>query len=256
MDRHTFSGKEDQALTPGGAPYLDFGARMYSPDTARWLSVDPMAEKYYGVSPYSYCADNPINRMDPTGRELGDIYSIFGEFIASDGIDDNKIFVAEQSVIDDYHLKGDVGRLKDFSLEVDGAIIINRFHNDDKSTAGEFFALGENGFNGYTMERGGSPSKESGKCLPIPEGIYTTYPRAEGEFAGGFAFRIVNNDVPRSRGILGHVGTNPSNSEGCVLFGLDFSNNQKIGNSKSAMNSFKQFYNNKNSVIMIINKLY
>ncbi|MCI5619397.1 MAG: hypothetical protein MR330_05685 [Rikenellaceae bacterium] len=36
-DRHTFSGKEDQALTPGGAPYLDFGARMYSPDTASIL---------------------------------------------------------------------------------------------------------------------------------------------------------------------------------------------------------------------------
>jgi len=249
---HLFGGKE----LDSSSGLHDFEARYNNTRFGRFTTMDPMAEKYYGISPYSYCADNPINRMDPTGRELGDIYSIFGEFIASDGIDDNKIFVAEQSVIDDYHLKGDVGRLKDFSLEVDGAIIINRFHNDDKSTAGEFFVLGENGFNGYTMERGGSPSKESGKCLPIPEGIYTTYPRAEGEFAGGFAFRIVNNDVPRSRGILGHVGTNPSNSEGCVLFGLDFSNNQKIGNSKSAMNSFKQFYNNKNSVIMIINKLY
>ena len=66
-DRHTFSGKEDQALTPGGAPYLDFGARMYSPDTARWLSVDPMAEKYYGIQSHTYCAGNPIMRIEIDG---------------------------------------------------------------------------------------------------------------------------------------------------------------------------------------------
>ena len=67
-DRHTFSGKEDQALTPGGAPYLDFGARMYSPETGRWLSVDPMAEKYYGIGTHVYCAGNPVNFVDPDGN--------------------------------------------------------------------------------------------------------------------------------------------------------------------------------------------
>jgi len=53
-----------------GAPYLDFGARLYSPGTATWLSVDPMAEKYYGIGPLTYCAGNPVNLMDPTGRKL------------------------------------------------------------------------------------------------------------------------------------------------------------------------------------------
>ena len=68
-DRHTFSGKEDQALTPGGAPYLDFGARMYSAKTGKWLSVDPMAEKYYGIGTHVYCAGNPVNLVDPDGRD-------------------------------------------------------------------------------------------------------------------------------------------------------------------------------------------
>ena len=68
-DRHTFSGKEDQALTPVGAPYLDFGARMYSAETGRWLSVDPMAEKYYGIGTHVYCAGNPVNLVDPDGRD-------------------------------------------------------------------------------------------------------------------------------------------------------------------------------------------
>ena len=53
-----------------GAPYLDFGARLYSPGTATWLSVDPMAEKYYGIGPLTYCAANPVNLVDPTGRKL------------------------------------------------------------------------------------------------------------------------------------------------------------------------------------------
>ena len=52
-----------------GALYLDFGARLYSPGTATWLSVDPMAEKYYGINPYAYCAGDPVNRIDLYGSE-------------------------------------------------------------------------------------------------------------------------------------------------------------------------------------------
>lgn len=32
-----------------------------------WLSVDPMAEKYPGWSPYSYTLNNPVRYTDPTG---------------------------------------------------------------------------------------------------------------------------------------------------------------------------------------------
>ena len=34
-----------------------------------WLSVDPMADKYPNVSPYAYCAWNPIKLVDPNGEE-------------------------------------------------------------------------------------------------------------------------------------------------------------------------------------------
>ncbi len=54
-------------------PLLDFGARMYNPATARWTAIDPMAEKYYNISPYVYCADNSINLVDTKGL---DWYSI------------------------------------------------------------------------------------------------------------------------------------------------------------------------------------
>ena len=45
-----------------------YGARFYEPRTSVWLSVDPLAEKYVGVSSYVYCANNPINMIDPDGR--------------------------------------------------------------------------------------------------------------------------------------------------------------------------------------------
>ena len=35
----------------------------------RWTSVDPLAGKYPGISPYAYCAGNPINVVDPDGRD-------------------------------------------------------------------------------------------------------------------------------------------------------------------------------------------
>lgn len=35
-----------------------------------WLSVDPMANKYPSISPYAYCAWNPVKLVDPDGREF------------------------------------------------------------------------------------------------------------------------------------------------------------------------------------------
>ena len=35
-----------------------------------WLSVDPMSDKYPSISPYSYCAWNPVKLVDPDGRTV------------------------------------------------------------------------------------------------------------------------------------------------------------------------------------------
>ena len=62
----TFSAKERAPET--GLSY--FGSRYYSSDLSVWLSVDPMAGKYPSLSPYVYCADNPIKCVDPDGEEV------------------------------------------------------------------------------------------------------------------------------------------------------------------------------------------
>ncbi len=39
-----------------------------SDDLSKWLSVDPLADNYPGISPYAYAAWNPIKFIDPDGR--------------------------------------------------------------------------------------------------------------------------------------------------------------------------------------------
>ena len=63
---HTFSAKERDTETG----YSYFGSRYYSSDLSIWLSVDPMAHKYPSLSPYVYCANNPIKLVDPNGEEV------------------------------------------------------------------------------------------------------------------------------------------------------------------------------------------
>ncbi len=47
-----------------------YGARYYDAQTSVWLSVDPLAEKFPGISPYVYSANNPVRFIDPNGEEF------------------------------------------------------------------------------------------------------------------------------------------------------------------------------------------
>jgi RHS repeat-associated protein len=61
-----FNGKE---LDEENGMYY-YSARYYNPPT--FISRDPLFEKYPSVSPYAYCANNPLKYIDPTGMEVED----------------------------------------------------------------------------------------------------------------------------------------------------------------------------------------
>ena len=64
---YSFTGKERDEETG----YSYFGARYYDSDlSGLFLSIDPMADKYPSISPYAYCAWNPVRLVDPNGDTL------------------------------------------------------------------------------------------------------------------------------------------------------------------------------------------
>ncbi|MBD5345407.1 MAG: hypothetical protein HDR90_10615 [Bacteroides sp.] len=54
-----------------GLPVYDYTARHTLPAGGNMFrTMDPFAEKYHGISPYTFCAGDPINITDPTGMDL------------------------------------------------------------------------------------------------------------------------------------------------------------------------------------------
>ena len=79
---YKFNGKEKDDETG----YSYYGARCYTDRLSIWLSVDPLTDKYPHLSPYAYCADNPVMLVDPDGKKIvlpqgtstKNIYSVLG----------------------------------------------------------------------------------------------------------------------------------------------------------------------------------
>lgn len=42
---------------------------ILNPNDKKFTSIDPFAEKNYNISPYAYCNNNPVNYIDPDGRD-------------------------------------------------------------------------------------------------------------------------------------------------------------------------------------------
>ena len=95
VQSYPFTGKEKDSETG----FYNFGARYYDSDlSGLFLSVDPMADKYPNISPYSYCAWNPVRLVDPKGREIwiigsdgnsyqyknGQLYDAFGDLYSGE----------------------------------------------------------------------------------------------------------------------------------------------------------------------------
>jgi len=80
------------------------------------MSVDPLCEKYYWISPYAFCFNNPVIYTDPTG--LAPIYDPNGNLIGTDdnGLQGNAIIMNKDNFKQGMSNKDALG----FDLGMDG----------------------------------------------------------------------------------------------------------------------------------------
>ena len=73
---YKYNGKEFDGKK--GVNLYDYGARHYDAALGRFTTVDSLAEKHYSESLYTYCYSNPINCIEPNGKD--GIYIAFPDY--------------------------------------------------------------------------------------------------------------------------------------------------------------------------------
>jgi len=69
---YLYNGKEIDRMN--GLNENDYGGRWYDAAVGRLPTPDPLCEKYYSISPYAYCLNNPMRFIDKNGKLPGDIF--------------------------------------------------------------------------------------------------------------------------------------------------------------------------------------
>ena len=220
FEHFTFTGKERDSET--GFSY--FGARYYDSDILTgWLSVDPMADKYPSLSPYNYCAWNPVKLVDPDGRDTINIkYNSsegkwnFDKPIISKGNDVFNVTDVDGNITQTIFDEGNYSeRMCVLNLEETGGVTLGVFH-----ISGECADWA----TGYVATPAGMPSLKEGSGRRLPDGIYPLSPTV------GVNFKWVQPIVYEGRAIKIHPTGNSTKAwssvaqwtTGCYIIGTTY----------------------------------
>lgn len=111
VQRYKFNGKEQDLVH--NLNLYDYGARMYDSQLGSWTSVDPLAEKYYNVSPYVYCIDNPVRMVERDGKEPWDFF-----YTADDAAKDFGYFYNDNSIREDREYFSTIYRVRNMKGQI------------------------------------------------------------------------------------------------------------------------------------------
>ena len=81
---------------------------------------DPLCEEYYDISPYVYCANNPMRYVDPDGRKIvvGSFWGRVAAFFGADNFESQVQTQIEQLKETDEDVKNMIEDMEDSELEV------------------------------------------------------------------------------------------------------------------------------------------
>ena len=124
-----YNGKEFVEMH--GLDEYDSKARWYYPAICRTTTMDPLAEKYYSISPYAWCRNNPIRFVDPEGKDVYHYNHNTGVFSLYEKTDD------KYDVIGKFKYNAEIGKYEP-QMQEDGSIKTYSDHlgNNDKIAKG------------------------------------------------------------------------------------------------------------------------
>ena len=269
MEKHviqnhsTFTGKERDEETGFGY----FGARYMDHELmTMWLSVDPMADNYPSISPYAYCAWNPVKLVDPDGCMIDEwrIDLNTGE-VTKVGNKGGKTT--------DYYSFGTTNTQGDWlpdatrddveiSRNQSGGTINSFRVNESNNSTLSIFHIPDDDKSGFFLERGGPDTKAPKQNKRILEGEYNFVKHSSTDkFFNNRAKLTSKNDSKFvNRAILIHPGNNYWDSKGCLLPGTTASKNNNgdysVGASKNKTAVLENYIrrNNWNVTLTITNR--
>ena len=194
-----------------------------------WLAVDPMLDKYPGVSPYNYVMNSPVNVVDPNGMDTLDISK------NARGIWE----ITRTQIVkgDDVFRVNDDGKTTSYTFsegEYGKRVNMLNLENTDEYTLGAYHISGEEmelGRSGFFVTPGGEASTKVGSNKRLPADVYDLQSSPESA-----AWRQVwvthgasNGDVS-ARGVKFHFGgLIPADwTQGCFVISSRYT---MVGNS-------------------------
>ncbi|WP_461587605.1 RHS repeat domain-containing protein, partial [Winogradskyella sp.] len=91
--KYKYNGKElEESL---GYGMYEYEARHYDPWTARFVTVDPLAEDYNFQTPYAYAANDPVRFIDKLGMGPEDII-VLGNSAGAGGVGHQAILIGDE----------------------------------------------------------------------------------------------------------------------------------------------------------------
>ena len=174
---YKFGGKELDAMY--GLNIYDFHARTQTPDLARFTRPDPLAEKTPHLSPYLFCANDPINNIDPTGMEVW-----FNDFMYTPGCeyfgDDDFVRRSVQAMNIVYQSGGD--------KLIDDLVASESKYSYVPGEGDKSFTLGEN-YGNTTTTIGKELGRDTFISAIVHESMHV------GQFLNGQGGRAIFNEV-------------------------------------------------------------